>query len=141
MTVGDPPSTCGEGLAQNAVLPSKLSELLASLARILEVHTRALDRTDERTAAEHDAYIAVAASHRAAAQSLQALAESMRSHRGIPMGRHETAVLLSKDALQAFEEFVRLERELKELLDQHIEEHQKMLIEMVTATSGGATSV
>lgn len=135
MTTSETPATCGQGLAQQAELPQKLGELIGSVARILEVHTRALDRTDSSTAPEHDAYIAVAASHRAAAQSLQALADSMSRHRDIPMGKHDMAVMLSTDAMEAFEDFVRLERELKALLDARLEEHQKMLIEMVSAAS------
>ena len=35
--------TCGQGLAANAVIPAKLGELIASMAEILEVHTKALD--------------------------------------------------------------------------------------------------
>ena len=35
--------TCGQGLAEHSVLPAKVGELIASLAEILEFHTKALD--------------------------------------------------------------------------------------------------
>jgi hypothetical protein len=48
------PSTCGEGLAQNSLLPTKLGELAASMADVLEAHVPALDLEDENARKEHE---------------------------------------------------------------------------------------
>ena len=40
------PTKCGTGLAENATLPAALGELLGDMARVLDVHRQALDKTD-----------------------------------------------------------------------------------------------
>jgi hypothetical protein len=42
----DDQPTCGKGLAEHAVLPAKLGELIVSVAGVLEAHMPALDLTD-----------------------------------------------------------------------------------------------
>jgi hypothetical protein len=49
--------TCGQGLAANAAIPAKLGELIASMAEILEVHTKALDLGDENAREENGAFL------------------------------------------------------------------------------------
>jgi hypothetical protein len=39
----DEPRTCGEGLAQRADLPARMSALTAAMAEVLEGHQRTLD--------------------------------------------------------------------------------------------------
>jgi hypothetical protein len=56
--------TCGKGLAANAALPQRLSELIVALAGVLETHMKALDLTDENSRTEHDAYRRLAQQHR-----------------------------------------------------------------------------
>lgn len=90
--------TCGEGLAANAVLPAKLSELMAAQAEVLERHTRALDPTDAAAQKELDAYTKL---------ELADLAEEMASYRGLPMGRHNVRILSDpKGQMEAFRRFV-----------------------------------
>lgn len=48
--------TCGKGLAENSVLPAKLGELISAIAENLEAHMQALDRTDQNSRREYDAY-------------------------------------------------------------------------------------
>ena len=55
MIMTDQP-TCGTGLAENATLPAALGELLGDMARVLDVHRQALDKTDPNTAPEFEAY-------------------------------------------------------------------------------------
>jgi hypothetical protein len=54
--------TCGQGLAANATLPAKLGELMASVARVLETHTKALDLNDEAAGQESSSSSSTAAS-------------------------------------------------------------------------------
>jgi hypothetical protein len=48
--------TCGKGLAEHAVLPAKLGELLAALAANLQLHQNSLVLTDENARAEYRAF-------------------------------------------------------------------------------------
>jgi hypothetical protein len=49
-------STCGQGLAENSVLPEKIGSLIAAMAKNLELHMNALDLTDPDSRAEYAAY-------------------------------------------------------------------------------------
>ena len=122
--------TCGKGLAEHATLPAKLAELTAALAAVFEFHDTTLDLTDENARLEHDAYVTLAKAFRDIATRLQAMAAQMAGHRDLPMGRHDFAALASPQALDVFERFVNLERDLSALLTSALERDQKMLAEM-----------
>jgi hypothetical protein len=115
------PSTCGQGLASRSVLLVKVGELLASLARILEAHMRALDPTDADARKELDAYATLVTAHRDVADRLSGVAVQMADYRNLPMAAHDEA---------AMSDFVRLEHELATLLQEHLHEDQKMLQQM-----------
>lgn len=122
--------TCGEGLAEHSVLPAKLAELTASLAENLEVHMRALDRTDENAEREHGVYLKLVQEHRKIAALLEATAEEMAASRDLPMGRHDAKAMSSPAVVEAFERFVEVERELAGLLEERVREDAKLLAEM-----------
>jgi hypothetical protein len=52
----EPETTCGTGIAENAILPARLADLMASMAAVLDVHQRALDPTDASSRLEIEAY-------------------------------------------------------------------------------------
>jgi hypothetical protein len=115
-------TTCGEGLAANAVLPAKLAELVAAQAEVLERHTRALDPTDAAAQKELDAYTKLERAHRDVAGELAGLAEEMASYRELPMGRHDMTVMSDpKGQMEAFRRFIAVERELLALLQTKLE--------------------
>jgi hypothetical protein len=122
--------TCGKGLAAHSVIPQKLGELIASVARVLEVHMEALDLTDESSRIEHSAYAELAKDHREVATELIATASRMAGYRGLPMGKHDENVMSGQRSIEAFENFVKLERELLTLLQHRLEEDREMLVEM-----------
>ena len=122
--------TCGQGLAEHAVLPTKLGELTAALAGILETHAKALDRTDENARHEYDAYRQLAQAQRKAAAELWAIAEQMAGYRDLPMGRHDERAMAAPENAAAFERFVTVEQELLALLQQRGGQDQGMLREM-----------
>jgi hypothetical protein len=124
------PSTCGQGLASRSILPGKLGELLAALARILEAHMRALDPADTDAIKELDAYAALVTAHRDIADRLSGIAVQMADYRNLPMAAHDEAAMSDAVAHRAFEKFVRLEQELATLLQEHSQEDQQMLREM-----------
>lgn len=78
--------SCGKELAANAALPAKLGELMTSVTRVLETHTKALDLEDDNARQEYDAYVELVRRHRRVAAEMRALGERMASHHDLPMG-------------------------------------------------------
>jgi hypothetical protein len=126
--VADQP-TCGQGLAQHAAVPAKLAELIAAQGRNLEAHMPSLDLGDPASRRERDVYVALADAHRALAADLRAAGEEMAAQQDLPLGRHDPERLASSEAVEAFEAYVRAERELLTLLEEQLEQHQAMLAE------------
>ena len=114
------PQTCGQGLAENSVLPAKLSELIDSMAEILEIHMGALDLQDNASRLEHEAYRELAHEQRKTAAALQETARRMAGYRDLPMGAHDESVMSSHKAAAAFERFVKLEEDLVALLRRNV---------------------
>jgi hypothetical protein len=126
----DEPSTCGQGLASKSILPGKLSELLAALARILEAHMRALDPADHDAKMELDAYAALVTAYRDVADRLSGVAVQMADYRSLPIAAHDAAAMSDAMAHRAFENYVRLEQELANLLQEQLQEDREMLQQM-----------
>jgi hypothetical protein len=122
--------TCGQGLAGRSTLPTKLGELSASLADNLEVHTSALDLSDENAKQEHAVYLRLIETHRAIAAQLEALGEEMAGYRNLPMGKHDPDAMSSPEVAAAFDRYVNVERELLAQLQERVEEDQHILADM-----------
>jgi acetyl-CoA acetyltransferase len=122
--------TCGQGLAERSPLPSKLGELTAAMAKVLENHSRALDLGDENARTEHDAYQSLVAQLRSIAPQLQATGSEMAGYRDLQMGRHDTDVLASREAVEVFDSFVKVEEELLAMLEEMLERDRQMLAMM-----------
>jgi hypothetical protein len=123
----DDQPTCGKGLAANAVLPATIGELVAAMAKVLDVHQGALDLSDENTRPEYQAYQTLGLELRGIAAQLDASARRMASYRDLPMGRHDERKMSSREARAAFEQYVRMERALLSLLNDTIDGHEAML--------------
>jgi hypothetical protein len=126
--------TCGQGLAENAILPARLGDLIASIADVLDVHTEALDLEDERSQREHDVYLKLAAEQREVATRLRAIGDEMAGYRDLPMAKHDPDVMTSPKAVGAFEEFVAVEEQLLTMLDDRVRKDKAMLDEMRRAS-------
>jgi hypothetical protein len=124
------PSTCGQGLASRSILPGKLGEMLAALARILEAHMRALDPSEPDARKELDAYAALVTAHRDVADRLSGIAVQMADYRALPIAAHDEEAMSDAMAHKAFENFVRAEQELATLLQHQLQEDQEMLQQM-----------
>jgi hypothetical protein len=122
--------TCGQGLAENSVLPALLAELIASLADNSALHMQALDLTDLNAKREYDAYHQLADDYRSIATHMQSTAHKMAGYRDLPMGRHDQNKMSRPEVFKAFEHFVMLEHELGRLLQHKLEQEQKMLGQM-----------
>jgi hypothetical protein len=126
-------SSCGGGLAEHSALPKKIAELLSSVAETLSVHTSSLDETEKNAQTERHVYRKLIDEHRHAAEILSTIGEEMASHRDLPPAKHDPKAIASPQALEAFEQVVKREREILALLEKRIERDQKILLEMVVA--------
>jgi hypothetical protein len=122
--------TCGEGLAEHAALPAKLAELMAAVAETLELHMKALDRTDESSEKEHRVYVQLAQEHHRIAALLKATADEMAGYRDLPMGRHDPEAMAAPAVGEAFGRLVKVEEELVTLLQDRVTQDRKLLAEM-----------
>ncbi len=131
--------TCGEGLAQNSVLPGKLGELAAAMAENLEAHMRALDVADPNARQEYEVYVQLANEQRETAARLLATANEMAAARDLPMGRHDFTDVNNAGALTAFEKLVKIKQELHGLLEKSGEQDQALLSQMRSNQGGTST--
>ena len=129
----DEQQTCGKGLAQHSALTASLADLVASTARVLEVHMKALDLTDETAKREYEAYRELASAHRRIAGELADTAERMAGYRTLPMGRHDMTVMMSAPPRHAFAGFVKQEEALVALLETRLAQDKAMLAAMAAA--------
>jgi hypothetical protein len=122
--------TCGQGLAAHSVLPTKLGELTAAVADVLEAHTKALLLDDENARRERRAYVSLIEAHRRTAADLLAIAQGMSGYRDLPMARHDPNVMSSAAPADALARFVKIEWELLAFLQERVEKDRAMLAEM-----------
>ena len=132
----DEQQTCGRGLAEHAVLPAQLAEVVEAMADNLQAHMQALELDDEPAREEHAVYLRLAEEQRQAASRLRAIAGEMAAARDPPMGRHDTQTMTSPEVANAFQRFVKDKQELLALLQRMVEQDQRMLAEMRQAPSG-----
>jgi hypothetical protein len=123
------PYSCGEGLAEHSVVPTKLADLMAALAANLELHAAAL-LDDEAAQTEHAAYLSLVARARDVAVALRSLGDQMAANRDLAMGGHDMAKLTSVDAVRAFEGYVGTVRDLIALLQRNNAANEQMLQRM-----------
>jgi hypothetical protein len=122
------PRTCGEGLAQRSVLPTRLSALTAAMAEVLETHQQTLDLTDDNARVERIAYQQLANDYRHLTSQLRATADRMLGYRDLPMARHHAQAMLAPEIRSALANLVERERDLAALLKTWVEEDQVMLV-------------
>jgi hypothetical protein len=122
--------TCGQGVAENAVLPAKFAEVIEALADNLQVHMTALELDDEPAREEHAVYLRLTEEHRQTAARLRSVGREMAAARDLPMGRHDQQALTSPEVAEAFQRFVKAKQELLVLLQRMVEQDHQLLAEM-----------
>ena len=126
----DDEQTCGRGLAEHAVLPERLAEVVEAMADNLRVHMGALELDDEPARQEHAVYLRLAEEQRQAAGRLRAIAGEMAAALDLPMGRHDTQTLTSPEVADAFRHFVEAKQALLATLERMAEQDRRMLAEL-----------
>jgi len=122
--------TCGKGIAENAVVPVTLGKLADAMADVLEVHTQALDRSDENAKSELATYTELVGEWRAIAADLQRVAAHMTGCRELPAARHHMQAMASPAVRESFRALVATKQELLTLLREQADGDQRMLSEM-----------
>ena len=112
----DKPATCGKGLAENSAISARMSEVIAAVAANLEAHMPVLDLDDPAARTEHEVYATLARRHREVAASLHALSGEMAGQSDLPAAPHDDAETVRPEILAAFEQLVRAEDALLDLL-------------------------
>jgi hypothetical protein len=126
----DDEPTCGKGVAENSRVPARMGELVDALAENLELHMGALDLSDPQSRMEYEAYRELAISHRGIAIQLKLAARRMAGYRDLPMGRHDTSVMASREVHAAFESFISAEEALLTTLHERLEQDRALLRQM-----------
>ena len=132
--------TCGQGLAENSVLPAQLAEVTEAMADNLQAHLQALELDDEAARQEHAVYLRLAEEQRQAAGRLRAVAAEMAAARDLPMGRHDAQTMTSPEVAHAFRHLVKAKQELLDLLQGTAEWDRRMLAAMGGADHGQAAA-
>jgi hypothetical protein len=108
--------TCGRGVAENAVLPRQLAEVIEAMADNLQAHMQALELDDEPAREEHAVYLRLVEEQRQAGGRLRAVAAEMAAALDLPMGRHDPQTMTSPEVGDAYRRFTEARDELAELL-------------------------
>jgi hypothetical protein len=122
--------TCGQGLAENSVLPAQLAEVTEAMADNLQVHMQALELDDPSARQEHAVYLRLVEEQRQAAGRLRAVAGEMAAARDLPMGRHDSETMRSPEVGDAFRRFIKAKQDLLTLLQRMTEQDQQLLAQM-----------
>jgi hypothetical protein len=122
--------TCGQGVADNAVLPARLAEVVEAMADNLQAHMQALELDDEPARQEHAVYLRLTEEHRQAAARLRGIGAEMAAARDLPMGRHDQQAMSSPEVAEAFQRLVGAKQQLLALLQEMAELDQRLLAEL-----------
>ena len=119
--------TCGQGLAEHAVLPQLIAAVMDAVADNLIAHLPMLVASDEDTQRERRIYEQLSRRHREAAAMLRAIAMEMAERRDMRMGQHDLEAMSRDEVRNALEEMIGAEGQLLTWLEQQMAEHQAMV--------------
>jgi len=111
--------SCGEELAESALVPERLAELFAHVAENLDKHAEWVGTESEAARREHAGMLEVAADYRAIAHAATHAARTMRSLATLPAAPHDPA----RWDQSAFAAWMRRKVELQRAFAQLIQEH------------------
>ncbi|HKO94623.1 MAG TPA: hypothetical protein VJU61_25890 [Polyangiaceae bacterium] len=111
--------TCGQELAQSALVPERLAELFQHVAENLQAHAEWVGTESDAARLEHAAMLEVAANYRAIARAATQAARSMRALETLPAAPHD----LERWDRAAFNAWMQRKIELQRAFAQLILEH------------------
>jgi hypothetical protein len=121
------PETCGEELAEGAIIPEQVAELFAHVAHNLRAHARWVGKGSPEAAREHAAMTAVADGYEAISAEAQRVCNLMRNLQHLPPAPHDPDTLDRPGLALWMQEKIELQRKLSRLLSEHADQTEHEL--------------
>jgi hypothetical protein len=119
--------TCGQELAQGAIIPEQVAVLFAHVAHNLRQHAKWVGETSPEAAAEHTAMIAVADGYEAISAEAQRICNLMRTLKDLPAAPHDPEAQDRKALAEWMQSKVNVQRKLAKLLNEHADQSERAL--------------
>ena len=119
--------SCGEELAESALVPERLAELFQHVAENLQAHAEWVGTESAAARGEHMAMLEVAADYRAIARAATHAARHMRSLLSLPAAPHDTARWDRTAWASWMRRKVELQRAFAQLLLEHADASERAL--------------
>lgn len=121
--------SCGAELAESAVVPEKIAELMQHVASNLEAHAAWVGDSVEAARQEREALLSVAEGYRAIAAAGFGAAAFMRGLAELPPAPHDPARWDRVSFVRWMREKIVLQRAVAQLLLEHAEASERVLNE------------
>jgi len=128
-TVGTEEMTCGQEIAADSEVPTKLARLMSHVAGNMEAHAKWVGSSVDGKS-EHDALMAVAREYEAIAAAAERAAKAMKDMRTIPAVHHEPALLDRAGQARWMRAKIEMQTEFAKILTRHAEVSKKALAQM-----------
>lgn len=128
-----PEQTCGQELAEGAIIPEQVAVLFAHVAYNLRQHAKWVSSEAPEAAREHSALIAVADGYEAISAEAQRVCNLMRTFRDLPAAPHDPAAQDRSGLADWLQSKIAIQRKLAKLLQEHADQSEQALR---AATSG-----
>jgi hypothetical protein len=123
-------STCGQGLAHHAVLPTRMAALSTAMADNLLAHVDVVSGQDNAAQQERRIYRDLADKYGDTARLLATIGDEMASQHNMPVADHALPLMSSANVITAIQAMANAEDELAALLRDLAAEHRAVLREL-----------
>lgn len=122
-----PEQTCGQELAEGAIIPEQIAVLFAHVAFNLRRHADWVGEGSREAAREHAAMIAVADGHEAISAEAQRVCNLMRTLEDMPPAPHDPAAQDRSGLIEWMQSKIAIQRKLAKLLTEHADHSEQVL--------------
>lgn len=119
--------SCGEELAESALVPERLAELFQHVADNLQAHAEWVGTESQAAASEHAGMLEVAADYRAIARAATHAARTMRGLGSLPAAPHDPARWDRAAWAAWMQRKVELQRAFAQLILEHADASERAL--------------
>lgn len=122
-----PEQTCGQELAEGAIIPEQVARLFAHVAYNLRQHAKWVGEGSPEAAREHNAMISVADGYEAISAEAQRVCNLMRTLEHLPPAPHDPAAQDRSGLVEWMQSKIAIQRKLAKLLNEHADHSQQVL--------------